>query len=679
MGLAAATSIGVGTMVGAGIFVFPGIAGGYAGPAAMLSFLIGGLIAIVVAMCTAELSTAMPESGGGYYFISRSFGPFWGTLVGIAQWIGLVFACSFYLVGFGEYVLQLLRESGFQGDIQVVLFSGVATLLLLGVNIVGTEKVGYFQNFVVLVLTAILLLIFSYGIFDILGWVGETQLFSEFAPKGMKPVFTTTSLIFTSYLGFVQISTVAGEIIDPQKNLPRALIGSVLIVIFLYVFVIFVSSSVLSVEEMETFGEEATLEVGRRLLGDWGAIIILLAGLLATLSSANASMMSSSRSIYALSRDQLLPQEISKVNKKFGTPHITLLLVTVPVGAMLFRNSLELFAEVASFLHLIIYGGICLALFKLRRKMPIWYLPTYRVPFAKVLAIAGAVCCLGLIYFMKSASILVGSVIMAIAAVYYFLFQRDKKLSSPQPFHIDPAIRAPRILVPVDISDDENDIPLEIIKALQASRVLVLGYKLIPEQTEPEQSKEKYGEEAEKRLDQLCHGFEERSIDTKKEMVFTKNPVETTLRMIENENCNALLTSKPIRLLDRLLIPIQDISQVNARLSTLVQELSQSKNLKKLVITMTSDDNGAATEQTLKRLVNKRFGAVGLQIDNFLNADTEQNTPKAALKGIAKESDLVILAEAKDSNRKRILRTILKEKNTPVNSPIILVLRERQE
>lgn len=94
MGLTAATSIGVGTMVGAGIFVFPGIAGGYAGPAAMLSFIMGGLIALVVAMCTAELSTAMPESGGGYFFISRSFGSFWGTLVGIAQWIGLVFVTT---------------------------------------------------------------------------------------------------------------------------------------------------------------------------------------------------------------------------------------------------------------------------------------------------------------------------------------------------------------------------------------------------------------------------------------------------------------------------------------------------------------------------------------------------------------------------------------------------------
>lgn len=82
-------------MIGAGIFVFPGIASGQAGPAAILSFLLAGGIALIVALCTAELATAMPASGGGYFFVSRTFGPFWGMLMGIGQWIGLVFASSF--------------------------------------------------------------------------------------------------------------------------------------------------------------------------------------------------------------------------------------------------------------------------------------------------------------------------------------------------------------------------------------------------------------------------------------------------------------------------------------------------------------------------------------------------------------------------------------------------------
>lgn len=125
IGLIAATSIGLGAMLGAGIFVFPGLAGGSAGFAAIISFIIGGIIALLVAACTAELATAMPQSGGGYFFISRSFGTFWGTLTGISQWIGLIFACAFYLVSFGAYAITFLTElniTGFSSTKILVIF-----------------------------------------------------------------------------------------------------------------------------------------------------------------------------------------------------------------------------------------------------------------------------------------------------------------------------------------------------------------------------------------------------------------------------------------------------------------------------------------------------------------------------------------------------------------------------
>lgn len=153
-----------------------------------------------------------------------------------------------------------------------------------------------------------LLLVFSYGLLDVLGITGQSKLFSEWTPRGVRPVFSTTALIFTSYLGFVQISTVAEEVKAPQRNLPRALIGSVLIVILLYVFVLFITTSIFSADKLKELGETATLEVARRMIGWQGALIVLVAGLLATLSSANASMMSSSRSIFALSKDRLIPR-----------------------------------------------------------------------------------------------------------------------------------------------------------------------------------------------------------------------------------------------------------------------------------------------------------------------------------------------------------------------------------
>jgi len=112
IGLGGGLSIGIGTMIGAGIFVFPGLAASNAGLAATLSFAIGGLIALLVALPTAELATAMPRSGGGYYFVSRGLGTAPGAVVGLGLWLGLVFASAFYLVGLGHYAAAVLATVG---------------------------------------------------------------------------------------------------------------------------------------------------------------------------------------------------------------------------------------------------------------------------------------------------------------------------------------------------------------------------------------------------------------------------------------------------------------------------------------------------------------------------------------------------------------------------------------
>jgi len=112
LGLPGGLAIGIGTMIGAGIFVFPGLAGAEVGTAATASFAVGGLVALLVALPTSELATAMPKSGGGYYFISRGLGTLAGTVIGLSLWLGLVFATAFYLVGLGFYALDALSQVG---------------------------------------------------------------------------------------------------------------------------------------------------------------------------------------------------------------------------------------------------------------------------------------------------------------------------------------------------------------------------------------------------------------------------------------------------------------------------------------------------------------------------------------------------------------------------------------
>ena len=429
IGLVGGLAIGIGTMIGAGIFVFPGLAAGNAGPAAALSFAIGGVIALLVALPASELATAMPRSGGGYFFVSRSMGTAYGAIVGLGLWLGLVFASAFYLVGLGHYAAAVLAEVGVVLPVSPVIPLGLVFAVgLTALSIGGTENTATLQNLVVGLLLVILTAFLSYGMLDAVGVFGRETTPERLVPHGYFPVLTTAALVFTSYLGFAQVATVAGEIKQPSRNLPRAMVGSVLVVTAFYVVTILVATSAFGSEALQEFGETAMVEVAREFLGLGGAVAILLAGLLATFSSANASILSASRSVYALSRDALLPQRASTVNLRYGTPHIALLLAGGPIFVLVGTGQVELLAEVASFLHLIMYGLICIALLRLRQEDPPWYEPTYRIPWYPVLPVAGAIASLGLIVFMQRASIVIGVTIMVLAYVWYRYYANDVKL-----------------------------------------------------------------------------------------------------------------------------------------------------------------------------------------------------------------------------------------------------------
>ncbi|WP_423751388.1 APC family permease [Salinirarus marinus] len=421
IGLGGGIAVGVGTMIGAGIFVFPGLAAGRAGPAAAGSFAIGAVIALLVALPASELATAMPKSGGGYYFISRALGALPGAVVGISIWLGLVFATAFYLVGFGNYAAAVLDEAGVAiGGVPVVvplalLFGAFLTLL----NVMGTENAAKLQSYVVGLLLTILVLFLGYGGLDAVGVFGTASTPERFMPFGPMPMFTTAALVFTSYLGFAQVATIAGDIQRPGRNLPLAMIGSVLVVGVLYVATIFVSTSAFGSARLAGFGETAIVEVARAFVGRFGAVAILLAGLLATVSSANASILSTSRAVFAVSRDALLPKFASRMNLRYGTPHVALSMAGGPVLVLVALGEVEVLAEVASFLHLVMYGLMCVALVAMRRDEPEWYDPNFRVPVYPLVAGLGGLSSFGLIAFMQPASQIIGLAIMAASAGWY--------------------------------------------------------------------------------------------------------------------------------------------------------------------------------------------------------------------------------------------------------------------
>jgi APA family basic amino acid/polyamine antiporter len=436
IGLAGAVTIGTGTMIGAGIFVFPGLAAGRAGPAAAASFAIGAVIALLVALPTSELATAMPESGGGYYFISRGLGTLPGAIVGIGLMFGLTFASAFYLVGLGEYATAILVEAGIVGNADiavgpfdvVILFGIVAGIVLSVLSLFGTENTESLQNAVVGFLLAILAVFLTISSLDVFGIRGTSRIPAQFAPKGFGPILTTAALVFTSYLGFAQIATVGEDIVEPDRNLPLSMVGSVLLVGFLYVVTVFIAGSTFDPSVIGPMGETAIVEIAREYLGFAGVVVILVAGVLATISSANASILSASRALYGLSSDGILPEAAARVNREYGTPHFALSFVGGVSVLLVATGRTAVLAEVASFLHLIMYGLICVALIVIRRRDPAWYDPAFKSPGYPYVPIVGGVASFALIAFMQPLSRRLGAVISLVAIVWYLYYARDTEL-----------------------------------------------------------------------------------------------------------------------------------------------------------------------------------------------------------------------------------------------------------
>jgi amino acid transporter/nucleotide-binding universal stress UspA family protein len=441
LGLLSALTIGIGTMIGAGIFVLPGLAAEEAGPAVALSFVAGGAIAMLTALSASELGTAMPKAGGAYYYINRGLGPLFGSIAGWGNWLGLSFASAFYVVGFGSYLdvfvslpsLNLLVVTLSSGQIGGIL----AGLLFVGINYFGAKETGGAQNVIVVTLVLILTLFSLVGLLN-----ADFSTLFPFAPEetgGYGAVLPGAGLVFVSYLGFVQITTVAEELKNPGRNLPIAVIGSVGIVTVMYAILMLVLMGVVPWQEVAEFGETAVVEVaqiafagafGERMLfgllpsAAVGLGLLTFAGLLATASSANASILASSRINFAMGRDRIVPDSLNEIHPRFATPYRSILVTGAITLAFVVFGSVEQLSQAASVLHLVVYGLLNLALIVFRETDPDDYSPDFRVPFYPVVPVLGAVLSFALIYFMNPSDWLLSGVLVAGAVVWYFAYAR---------------------------------------------------------------------------------------------------------------------------------------------------------------------------------------------------------------------------------------------------------------
>ncbi len=418
LGFWSALTIGAGTMIGAGIFLLAGRAIEAAGPGASVSYIVAGVVCLLTAASAAELATGMPTSGGDYYFVSRSLGAAMGAISGVGIWLSLTVAIAFYLVGTGEFLAQVSPVPEVAGAL-------AGAVLLLVLNVVGAKFSGSVQVAIVLALMVIL------GIFVVGGILqAEVANLSPFLPEGGGAVLSTTALVFVSFLGFVKIAAVAEEIKEPEKNLPRALIGSVALVTVLYVLIVLVVAGVFTQATIRDIPDPLT-RTARLAFGGAGATGIIVAGLFATLSSANASILAASRINLAMSRDGLFPEKLAKINARFITPLRAIVLTSALAGVLIVAlPNIEELAKIASSLQLYSYAAINVGAVALRASDPPWYMPTFRVPLSPLPQTLGALGCLAIIGFSGTTAQLAVAGLIVVSLLWYFVRRKGVDFES---------------------------------------------------------------------------------------------------------------------------------------------------------------------------------------------------------------------------------------------------------
>jgi len=430
LGPLAALTIGVGTMIGAGIFVLPGEAILKAGSLASVAFVLGGIIAMFTALSASELGTAMPRSGGAYYYVNHALGPIFGSVAGWANWLGLAFASAFYMVGFGRYIARIFGLSGSVG-VGPVSITVVKLIALVGgaffvlINYVGAKETGRLQNIIVVLLIGIL------TVFTLLGTL-RAEPSNLPAATDVVTTLETTGLIFVSYLGFVQITSVAEEIKDPGKNLPRAVIGSVVIVTVIYALVLVIMSAavpqgfIADIISSDAENPIAVVEVGDYIQGAAMGGALLFGGLLATASSANASILASSRINFAMGRDRIVTPALNEIHPRYGTPYRAIGITGGLILLFIVIGDLTLLSGAASGLHLIIYGLLNVALIVMRYVNPEEYTPDFVVPLYPLLPVLGVVLSFALLVFVAGDALLLSFGIAAAAILWYGFYARSR-------------------------------------------------------------------------------------------------------------------------------------------------------------------------------------------------------------------------------------------------------------
>lgn len=419
LGFLDATSIGLGTMIGGGIFILPSIAAAQAGPASVISFVLAGIVSLLSALSHAEIATDMQDTeGGSFKYITHAFGPLLGSVVGWGMWVGLVFATAFYVVGFAQY-LTFFTEA-----FPIGLVAATLAVLLVGLNYYGAAEASILEDAIVVTLFLLIVAFVGAGTPAV-----QTENLEPFNPNGWTAVLATTGTVYVSFIGFALIATSTAEIEKPSRNLPLSMVTAVAVPMVLYVGVMLVSTGILPAEKLRG-SQIPVADVAAEYAGGLAALAMVVGAILATVSSANASIFAAGRVSYAMGVEGIITPWFQRFHNQYGTPYRSLVVTGVGIIALaVARIGIHLLAEIASFLYLLTYGLVHVAVIQFRRNDDS-YDPEFRIPAVlyPAVPVVGALATLAIMTQMNPLAIGGSSIIVFAGVGWYFLYdQRGKE------------------------------------------------------------------------------------------------------------------------------------------------------------------------------------------------------------------------------------------------------------
>jgi len=402
------TMMGLGMMIGAGVFIGIGNGVAHAGPGGvLLTFALNGVLAMFTAMSYAELSSAIPRAGGAYNFARLGFGRGTSFVAGWMEWFASSVAGSLYAVTFAIYLVRFvsiilgLKLTGTPLLVTEKTVALVVAAFFIYINYRGASETGRVGAFFTLGQTLFLVLIGAVGLIVVARDPSRLQNFSPFMPNGWGKLLCTMGITYVAFEGYEVIAQAGDEAVDARRNLPKAMIYSVVIVTFTYVAVAFASlvavkTGVAGVnipawEWIGQFGARGFGEAVSRLMPA-GNFWLTLAVIFASTSALNATIYSATRASYALGRDHMLPPVFATISGKTQTPWVALVATGVIVSVVATLLPTKDVASSASIMFLFLFFLVNICVIKIRRNMGDELTYGFLMPLFPLLPVLAIVC-----------------------------------------------------------------------------------------------------------------------------------------------------------------------------------------------------------------------------------------------------------------------------------------------